>query len=346
MSFSDDMLFALKAAEQGEPVAQNLLGTWYLGQKDYSSAAKWFQKAAEQGYADAQLRLGLQYYSGQGVTEDKAKGLEWIRKAAEQGYARAQFHMGHHSNDDAKAVEWFRKAASQGDTDAQYELNILENKEKDRKEREERERKEREEKEVFDSLFTSAEQGDANAQYKLGVKYFSGKGAPENNIEATKWLNKAASQGNIKAAIFITQNSNIKDDVKAKDLIKKAAKQGNEDAKIFLAKKNKEKTRDIIRWIIIGIISVFFGMIGFAYGSDIVPATIILSIIYVIICIINGLICERIIGSIQFGAICFALPIGIIGAVFGGGFFGWLFFGAFIGAISGLLIGLANLLKN
>jgi len=40
MAFSDDMMFILKAAEHGEAGAQNPLGTWYLGQKDFGSAAK------------------------------------------------------------------------------------------------------------------------------------------------------------------------------------------------------------------------------------------------------------------------------------------------------------------
>jgi hypothetical protein len=135
----DGISLAQEKADQGDVISQNFLGICYLGLKDFAMAAKWFEKAAEQGYADAQMKLGLQLFNGQGVTENKVKGLEWIRKAAEQGYARAQFHMGHHSNDDAKAVEWFRKAARQGDTDAQYELNILENKEKDRKDREPKE---------------------------------------------------------------------------------------------------------------------------------------------------------------------------------------------------------------
>ena len=32
--------------------------------KDYKQAVKWYTKAAEQGYADAQYNLGIMYYNG------------------------------------------------------------------------------------------------------------------------------------------------------------------------------------------------------------------------------------------------------------------------------------------
>ena len=40
-----------------------------------------------------------------------------------------------------------------------------------------------------------AEQGDATAQYNLGVMYALGEGVPENDAEAATWYRKAAEQG-------------------------------------------------------------------------------------------------------------------------------------------------------
>ena len=40
----------------------------------------------------------------------------------------------------------------------------------------------------------AAEQGDAQAQFQLGVMYDMGLGVPQNNIEAHKWANLAAAQ--------------------------------------------------------------------------------------------------------------------------------------------------------
>jgi TPR repeat protein len=41
-----------------------------------------------------------------------------------------------------------------------------------------------------------AEQGDAGAQYSLGIMYRNGKGVPQDLGEAIKWYRRAADQGN------------------------------------------------------------------------------------------------------------------------------------------------------
>ena len=50
-------------------------------------------KAAEQGDALAQAILGMMYAEGKGVRQDDKKAAEWYRKAAEQGEARAQGYI-------------------------------------------------------------------------------------------------------------------------------------------------------------------------------------------------------------------------------------------------------------
>ena len=40
----------------------------------------------------------------------------------------------------------------------------------------------------------AVEQGEANAQYNLGVMYSNGEGVPQDNVEAHMWANLAASQ--------------------------------------------------------------------------------------------------------------------------------------------------------
>jgi TPR repeat protein len=44
-----------------------------------------------------------------------------------------------------------------------------------------------------------AEQGDASAQYNLGVMYANGYGVPQDYAEAVRWYRLAAGQGNAKA---------------------------------------------------------------------------------------------------------------------------------------------------
>ena len=47
------------------------------------------RKSAEQGNAKAQYSLGWCYANGKGVKKDHSKAAKWWRKAAEQGFAPA-----------------------------------------------------------------------------------------------------------------------------------------------------------------------------------------------------------------------------------------------------------------
>jgi uncharacterized protein len=49
---------------------------------------------------------------------------------------------------------------------------------------------------AFNLYKKAADQGDANAQFNLGVMYFEGKGVPQNYVEAFNLFKKAAAQGN------------------------------------------------------------------------------------------------------------------------------------------------------
>ena len=64
--------------------------------QDEREAVSWYQKAAEQGLAEAQTNLGVMYDNdnGEGVTQDKHKAASWYQKAAKQGDASAQTNLG------------------------------------------------------------------------------------------------------------------------------------------------------------------------------------------------------------------------------------------------------------
>ena len=54
------------------------------------TAAEWYRKAADQGFASAQYKLGVFYENGYGVTQDKEQAMQWYKKAAEQGNESAK----------------------------------------------------------------------------------------------------------------------------------------------------------------------------------------------------------------------------------------------------------------
>lgn len=107
-------------------------GDEYYKEKEYTEAVKWYRKAAEQGHAEAQYKLGRCYGPyGTGI-HDASEALRWFRKAAEQGYAEAQYELGSNyfhgvrvKQDYAEAAKWYHKAAEQGNRLAQGRLAIL-----------------------------------------------------------------------------------------------------------------------------------------------------------------------------------------------------------------------------
>ncbi len=87
------------------------------------------QKDAAAGDAYAQLNLGAAYDNGIGVARDIEQALLWYEKAAEQGVAEAQFNLAHllvaEELSAAVAAQWMLKAAEQGMSDAEYLMGVI-----------------------------------------------------------------------------------------------------------------------------------------------------------------------------------------------------------------------------
>jgi TPR repeat protein len=66
------------------------LGYCYEQTDDYQAAVRNYKKAADNGNADAQYRLGLCTEQGKGITINKSQAIEWYRKAANQGHVEAE----------------------------------------------------------------------------------------------------------------------------------------------------------------------------------------------------------------------------------------------------------------
>ena len=87
-----------ESAEAGDLNAQARLGVmYYWGEgapMDWELAKSWLRKASERGNPDAQAKLGAMCFLGQGGPRDLNESLKWFRKAAEQGEPYAQGCMG------------------------------------------------------------------------------------------------------------------------------------------------------------------------------------------------------------------------------------------------------------
>ena len=193
----------IKAAEQGNVIAQRRLGRVYAIIKDNDvEAIKWYRKAAEKEDIIAQYNLGVQYYYGYGISKNYEKALEWYRKAAAQGDADAQTQIGYMYDygqgvpqDKVEATKWYRKGA---------------------------------------------EQGLAWAQNNLGDQYENGEGIPQDYEEALKWYQKAADQGHARAMDNIgdlyDQGNGVQKNLEtAFEWYQKAADGGDENGMFSLA---------------------------------------------------------------------------------------------------------------
>ena len=159
---------------------------------DYPQALAQLTELADQGNAQAQLTLGGMYSDGEGVAHDPGEAARWLGRAAEQGKAEAQFKLGMMyaagdgvPQDDAAALHWLRQAAEQ---DVPHAVNAM-----------------------GELLWRSgspqargparawfqraARLDNARALYHLGQIHAFGSGVPQDDVEAYKWFDLAASAG-------------------------------------------------------------------------------------------------------------------------------------------------------
>ncbi|MBQ4430445.1 MAG: SEL1-like repeat protein [Synergistaceae bacterium] len=89
-AFADSFNDTLRKAQRGDADAQTELGIMYAESGNYTEAAKWFTKAANQGHALAQTMLGFAYEHGRGVEQNYYTAAILYNSAAQQGLEAAQ----------------------------------------------------------------------------------------------------------------------------------------------------------------------------------------------------------------------------------------------------------------
>jgi len=129
-------------AIKGNKIAQYRLGRYYLQRayfskqdktKYYNNGLYWLKKAADQGLAEAENRLGVCYQNGQGVPKSYTKAYYWYKKAATQGNGDADENIGRMyyrgegglPQNTEKANFWFEKAVRNGDSFAKVEIDQI-----------------------------------------------------------------------------------------------------------------------------------------------------------------------------------------------------------------------------
>lgn len=203
-------------AERGDPEAQHALSHACVTNFDVdelinaTEALKWLRRAAERNHADSQCDLGGWYERGyfydglvSPIAQDASTAAAWYRKAAEQGHPQSQCKLGVMyiegrgvPQDIQAGLDWLRQAAIQDDAEAHSQLAKLYHSRSGTAEKENK-------TETVARLLRDAEQGDAEAQFQLGLLHNSSRSPvsdpKESKTEALRWFRKAAEQGHTQA---------------------------------------------------------------------------------------------------------------------------------------------------
>ena len=232
-----------KAAEQGYIDAQVMLGIYY-GKRlylDEEKAAYWYRKAAEQGDTVAQCQLGLRYATGKGIIKDNIQAAYWYRMAAEQGCGTAQAFLGDYYYEgigvekDFKQAAYWYRKATEQNNACGF-LGLF---------RIYLHGKgvDRNVNEAVKWLKKGAELGNAECQWLLGFNYYrdvNGLELPKDGLLAVHWLEKAVLQNHdaameVLADMYDDGELVKRDKQKSNELYQRAAELGNSEAAYKLA---------------------------------------------------------------------------------------------------------------
>jgi TPR repeat protein len=202
------------SAQQGEATAQCWLGACCAEGRgvpvDKTMAVRWYEAAAAQGHARAQCNLGACYSEGIGVTRDIMQAVKWweAASAGPQGEPAAQYRLGMlyatgievdagnsapattiHVDDDV-AFRYFCAAAGQGFVAAHSWLGECYAAGRGCEQSDEN---------AYSCFAAGAVEGDADAQYAVGIRLLAGKGVEVDKQAGAQWLEMAARAGHVRS---------------------------------------------------------------------------------------------------------------------------------------------------
>lgn len=246
--------FSQKAANQGDAIGLNNLGTLYelgLGcNQDYEKAFFLYKQAVEkEKSSDTLSDLAECYLYGKGTEVDEIKAFELLEQAYSidntanvvQKLLGDCYRNGWGTKQNIyEAIKYYKQAADNNNSVAQLSLGviyfngengIIKNKQT-----------------AFQLFKRSAENGNAYAMYNTGLCFENGFGCEQNPEKAFEWYKKSADAGNADGRFecglcFLNGYGCNKDENYGFQLIKDAAENGSEEAQKFLENQNSNITR-------------------------------------------------------------------------------------------------------
>jgi TPR repeat protein len=187
-----------KAANLGDPGAQNQLGYFYIWgigvARSEGEAFRWFARAAGSGYQQAKLNMAVMYLKGIGIAPDPAFAIQLLTELAEKGNARAQDYLGVIYLDgygvprnSGIAEKWFLESAKGKNPEGEFAMGNLYSAEADH---------EHDFAKAARFLRDSAHGGYVPAMYSLGILLVDHPEVKEKKAGEAIWmLERAAEAG-------------------------------------------------------------------------------------------------------------------------------------------------------
>ena len=194
------------AAERSDEEAHQWLGVQYqTGEtvtQNMAEAVRQFELAAKAGSIDAQFSLACRYLNGEGVARDQATGLRMLVQAAEAGHSDA-----------ANALATRHVTGDGVPADKQKAIALFK---------------------------TAADRQHRVAAYNLATCYYNGDGVGQDNVAAAKYYRQAADAGLARAQVLLAElyelGEGVPQDIEiAKKYWRLAADSGDADAQNALA---------------------------------------------------------------------------------------------------------------
>jgi uncharacterized protein len=189
---------SLEEENPSDASQQFQLGMQYMNgegslERNEAEGIKWIERAATQGYDDAEFELGERYWEGKGVGQDFVIGAKWLNKSSDKDNPMAQMILAEAYSkglvipkNDKEAIRLSRILAGPfpsygtilGDYYAEGIAVPLDH------------------KIAADWFRKAAEYGYEGGQMRLAYCYANGQGVPKSDVDALIWFQKAAEQGN------------------------------------------------------------------------------------------------------------------------------------------------------
>ncbi|HEC74680.1 MAG TPA: hypothetical protein ENI26_09980 [Methylophaga aminisulfidivorans] len=180
------MMACLSIFTAGVAVADDVeQGKAAYKKQDYQTAYKHWYKAASSNNAEAQWMLGIMLFNGKGVEQDSAAAYSWLTLSSQAGFSQA-----------VTDINAIRPKLSTADIELADNLT-----QHFKQQQQSKKAIYKQQYKAYRHFLNAANQGDPQAQNKVGEMLLAGEGVKQDKLMAYRWFSLASEQQEPKAVV-------------------------------------------------------------------------------------------------------------------------------------------------